>query len=80
MTEEMVHRFAEGIELKDGRCRPAELTIESENTGVVTLREGLLPSDQADVRLRGAVVTGLHRLSMGARDWMIPWPPVSAAP
>ena len=29
MTEEMVHRFAEGIELKDGRCQPAELTIES---------------------------------------------------
>ena len=32
MTEEMVHRFAEGIELKDGRCQPAELTIESEDT------------------------------------------------
>ena len=40
MTEEMVRRFAEGIRLKDGVCRPAELTLEGEHTGVVTLREG----------------------------------------
>ena len=64
MTEEMVHRFAEGIELKDGRCRPAELTIESENTGVVTLREG--HQIKRMFGCCGAVVTGLHRLSMGA--------------
>ena len=66
MTEEMVHRFAEGIELKDGRCRPAELTIESEDTGVVTLREGRYHQIKRMFGCCGAVVTGLHRLSMGA--------------
>ena len=66
MTEEMVHRFAEGIELKDGRCRPAELTIESEDTGVVTLREGRYHQIKRMFGCCGATVTGLHRLSMGA--------------
>ena len=66
MTEEMVHRFAEGIELKDGRCQPAELTIESEDTGVVTLREGRYHQIKRMFGCCGAVVTGLHRLSMGA--------------
>ena len=66
MTEEMVRRFAEGIELKDGRCRPAELTIESEDTGVVTLREGRYHQIKRMFGCCGAVVTGLHRLSMGA--------------
>lgn len=66
MTEEMVRRFAEGIELKDGRCQPAELTIESEDTGVVTLREGRYHQIKRMFGCCGAVVTGLHRLSMGA--------------
>ena len=66
MTEEMVHRFAEGIELKDGRCQPAELTIESEDTGVVTLREGRYHQIKRMFGCCGATVTGLHRLSMGA--------------
>ena len=66
MTEEMVHRFAEGIELKDGRCQPAELTIESEDTGVVTLREGRYHQIKRMFGCCGAAVTGLHRLSMGA--------------
>lgn len=66
MTEEMARRFAEGIELKDGRCQPAELTIESEDTGVVTLREGRYHQIKRMFGCCGATVTGLHRLSMGA--------------
>ena len=66
MTEEMVRRFAEGIELKDGRCQPAELVIESEFTGVVTLREGRYHQIKRMFGCCGATVTGLHRLSMGA--------------
>ena len=65
MTEEMVHRFAEGIELKDGRCRPAELTIESEDTGVVTLREGRYHQIKRMFGVYGAGVNALHRDAIG---------------
>ena len=65
MTEEMVHRFAEGIELKDGRCQPAELTIESEDTGVVTLREGRYHQIKRMFGVFDAGVNALHRESIG---------------
>ena len=66
MTEEMVRRFAEGIRLKDGVCRPAELTLEGECTGTVTLREGRYHQIKRMFGCCGATVTALHRLSMGA--------------
>ena len=66
MTEEMVRRFAEGIRLKDGVCRPAELTLEGEHTGVVTLREGRYHQIKRMFGCCGGTVTALHRLSMGA--------------
>lgn len=66
MTEEMVRRFAEGIRLKDGVCRPAELTLEGEHTGVVTLREGRYHQIKRMFACCGGTVTALHRLSMGA--------------
>ena len=66
MTEEMVRRFAEGIRLKDGVCRPAELTLEGEYTGVVTLREGRYHQIKRMFGCCGGTVTALHRLSMGA--------------
>lgn len=65
MTEEMVRRFAAGIELKDGICRPAELVITGENTGLVTLREGRYHQIKRMFGCCGAAVTALHRISMG---------------
>ena len=66
MTEEMVRRFSEGIVLNDGICRPAELTLEGEYTGTVTLREGRYHQIKRMFGCCGATVTALHRLSMGA--------------
>ena len=66
MTEEMVRRFSEGIVLNDGICRPAELTLEGEYTGMVTLREGRYHQIKRMFGCCGATVTALHRLSMGA--------------
>ena len=76
MTEEMVRRFAEGIRLKDGVCRPAELTLEGEYTGVVTLREGRYHQIKRMFGCCGGTVTALHRLSMGALrldEGLAPW-------
>ena len=66
MTEEMVRSFAEGILLGDGVCRPAELILEGECTGTVTLREGRYHQIKRMFGCCGATVTALHRLSMGA--------------
>lgn len=66
LTEEMVTRFAEGIALKDGMCRPARLEILSEHTGIVTLQEGRYHQIKRMFGCCGAAVTALHRLSMGA--------------
>ena len=66
ITEEMVRRFAEGIMLNDGVCRPAALTVEAPFTGVVTLQEGRYHQIKRMFGCCGAAVTALHRLSMGA--------------
>lgn len=66
MEAEMTVRFAAGIALSDGLCRPAKLEITGEHTGIVTLREGRYHQIKRMFGCFGAKVTALHRLSMGA--------------
>ena len=80
MTEEMVRRFSEGIALNDGICRPAELTLEGEYTGTVTLREGRYHQIKRMFGCCGATVTALHRLSMAAPPETSPYGGTPAAP
>ena len=65
LTEEMVTRFAEGIALKDGMCRPARLEILSEHTGIVTLQEGRYHQIKRMFGVYDVGVNGLHRTAIG---------------
>ncbi|MCH5182782.1 MAG: rRNA pseudouridine synthase [Oscillospiraceae bacterium] len=64
-TEEMANRFAEGIALSDGICKPAELSITGEYTALVTLTEGRYHQIKRMFGCCGATVIGLHRVAMG---------------
>ncbi len=68
MEERMAAGFAEGIELSDGKTKPAALLITGEHTGIVTLREGRYHQIKRMFGCFGAKVTALCRLSMGALE------------
>ncbi len=66
-----VERFAQGIELKDFTCQPAQLEIIERNEGAqtslvrITLSEGKFHQVKRMVLACGKEVTDLQRLSMG---------------
>lgn len=64
-TEEMAKRFAEGVPLSDGVCKPAELTVVGQNTALVTLTEGRYHQIKRMFASCGATVVGLHRVAIG---------------
>lgn len=65
LTEEMAKRFAAGIPLSDGVCKPAELSIVGEHTALVTLTEGRYHQIKRMFGCCGATVVGLHRVAIG---------------
>nr|WP_294682913.1 pseudouridine synthase [uncultured Anaerotignum sp.] len=65
VTKEMQEGFAAGVELKDGPCRAAGLTVLGEKTAEVTLREGRYHQIKRMFGCFGAKVVALHRLAMG---------------
>ena len=65
VTEEMQKGFAEGVELNDGFCKDAKLTILGEKTAEVTLREGRYHQIKRMFGCFGAKVVELHRIAMG---------------
>ena len=71
MDQADVERFAQGIELKDFTCQPAQLEIIERNEGAqtslvrITLSEGKFHQVKRMVLACGKEVTDLQRLSMG---------------
>ena len=71
MDQADVDRFAQGIELKDFTCRPAQLEIIERDEGAktslvrITLSEGKFHQVKRMVLACGKEVTDLQRLSMG---------------
>ena len=70
MTEEMVTGFKNGVNLIDGVCKEAELTITGEYTGVVVLTEGRYHQIKRMFGCFGAKVVELERIGMG--DFCLP--------
>lgn len=70
MTEEMVTGFKNGVNLIDGECKEAELTITGEYTGVVVLTEGRYHQIKRMFGCFGAKVVELERIGMG--DFFLP--------
>lgn len=64
-TDDMVKRFADGIELNDARCKAAEMIITGENTARVTLHEGRYHQIKRMFGCCGAKVLKLHRTAIG---------------
>lgn len=64
-TGEMAKRFAEGVPLSDGVCKPAELAIVGDCTALVTLTEGRYHQIKRMFASCGATVVGLHRVAIG---------------
>lgn len=71
MDQADVERFAQGIELKDFTCQPAQLDILERDEGAktslvrITLSEGKFHQVKRMVLVCGKEVTDLQRLSMG---------------
>ena len=65
MTEEMAIGFKNGVNLIDGECKEAELTITGEYTGVVVLTEGRYHQIKRMFGCFGAKVVELERIGMG---------------
>lgn len=65
MTEDMVAGFKNGVNLIDGECKEAELTITGEYTGVVILTEGRYHQIKRMFGCFGAKVVELERIGMG---------------
>ena len=65
MTDDMVIGFKNGVNLIDGECKEAELTITSEYTGVVVLTEGRYHQIKRMFGCYGAKVVELERIGMG---------------
>ena len=70
MTEEMVTGFKNGVNLIDGECKEAELTITGEYTGVVVLTEGRYHQIKRMFGCFGSKVVELERIGMG--DFCLP--------
>ena len=65
MTDDMVIGFKNGVNLIDGECKEAELTITGEYTGVVVLTEGRYHQIKRMFGCFGAKVVELERIGMG---------------
>ena len=65
MTNDMVIGFKNGVNLIDGECKEAELTITGEYTGVVVLTEGRYHQIKRMFGCFGAKVVELERIGMG---------------
>ena len=70
MTEEMVEGFKNGVNLIDGECKEAELTITGEYSGIVVLTEGRYHQIKRMFGCFGAKVVELERIGMGS--FMLP--------
>lgn len=64
-TGEMAKRFAEGVPLSDGVCKPAELAIVGDCTALVMLTEGRYHQIKRMFASCGATVVGLRRVAIG---------------
>ena len=65
VTSAMVAGFKNGVNLIDGECKEAELTITGEYTGVVVLTEGRYHQIKRMFGCFGAKVLELERIGMG---------------
>ncbi len=65
VNADMEKRFREGIELSEGKTKPAKLQIMGEYTALVTLTEGRYHQIKRMFACCGAAVTALHRVGMG---------------
>lgn len=65
VTNEMVNAFKSGVELNDGKCKPAILEITGTYTSTVTLTEGKYHQIKRMFGCFGAKVIELQRISMG---------------
>lgn len=65
VTQEMVTRFAAGIELNDGKCKPGILEITGEYTCKVAITEGRYHQIKRMFGCCKAKVLELHRICMG---------------
>lgn len=65
VTEKMVKKFAEGIELNDGECKPGILEITGEYTCKVTITEGRYHQIKRMFGCCNAKVLELNRICMG---------------
>lgn len=65
MTEEMVQGFKDGVQLIDGECKTAALTITGTYTGIVVLTEGRYHQIKRMFGCYKAKVIELERIAMG---------------
>ena len=65
VTNEMVNDFKNGVELNDGKCKPAILEITGTYTSKVTLTEGRYHQIKRMFGCFGAKVIELQRIGMG---------------
>ena len=65
VTEAMVKGFKNGVNLKDGECKSADLEITGEYTGIVTITEGRYHQIKRMFGCYGAKVIELNRICMG---------------
>ena len=66
MTEAMIEGFRNGVELNDGECKAASLTITDSHTGIVILTEGRYHQIKRMFGCYGAKVTELQRIAIGS--------------
>lgn len=65
VTEDMIQKFKDGIELNDGECKSALLEITGENTCKVTITEGRYHQIKRMFGCCKAKVIELNRICMG---------------
>ncbi len=65
VTNEMVEKFKEGVQLNDGVCKPSNLEIIGEYTAIVVLTEGRYHQIKRMFGCFGAKVTDLNRIAIG---------------
>ena len=68
ITNEMVEKFRDGIELNDGKCKPSKLTKIGEKEVEVILIEGRYHQIKRMFGCFGAKVLKLHRIKIGNLD------------
>ena len=65
VTDEMIKKFKDGIDLNDGKCKTAIMEITGEYSAKVILTEGRYHQIKRMFGCFGAKVTKLHRIKMG---------------